>query len=108
MRCRQVDIVLDELQAVGHIMARANPGDLVVVCVDKSAEVFAALEDMTRQAQPGSHGGGVADPDLDPGELHDAAAASGAAAGAAAEDLAMTHPSVNGAPGSHSSVLPEG
>lgn len=90
VRCRQVDIVLDELQAVGHIMARANPGDLVVVCVDKSAEVFAALEDMTRQAQPGSHGDGVADPDLDPVELYDAAAASGAAAGAAAEDLAMS------------------
>ena len=33
---------------------------------------------------------GVADPDLDPVELYDAAAASGAAAGAAAEDLAMS------------------
>ncbi|HRC13906.1 MAG TPA: cyanophycin synthetase, partial [Dermatophilaceae bacterium] len=108
VRCRQVDIVLDELQAVGHIMARANPGDLVVVCVDKSAEVFAALEDMTRQAQPGSHGDGVADPDLDPVELYDAAAASGAAAGAAAEDLAMSPASADEDGESDSEATTEG
>ncbi len=82
-RCRAVETVLDELQAVNHIMARSNPGDLVVVCVDKSAEVFAALEAMTHQAQAGAHGG-VADPDLDPASLSGAAEASGAAAGSVA------------------------
>ena len=34
-RCKQVEIVLDEIEAVRHAMARANPGDLVVICVDK-------------------------------------------------------------------------
>ncbi|MBK8469349.1 MAG: cyanophycin synthetase [Actinomycetales bacterium] len=79
-RCRQLEIVLDELQAVGHVMARANPGDLVVMCVDKSAEVFAALESRTHQAQAGSHSAGTADPDLDPASLTGAAALSGVAA----------------------------
>jgi hypothetical protein len=50
--------------------------------------VFAALEGMTRQAQPGAHPGGVADPDFDPIVLTGAAAASGAAA----EDLALSAP----------------
>ena len=36
-RCKQVEIVLDEIDAVRHAMARANPGDLVVLCVDKHA-----------------------------------------------------------------------
>ena len=34
-RCKQVEVVLDEIEAVRHAMARANPGDLVVICVDK-------------------------------------------------------------------------
>ena len=96
VRCRQVDIVLDELQAVGDVMARANPGDLVVVCVDNSAEVFAALEDMTRQAQPGAHPGGVSDPDFDPVVLTGAAAVSGAAAEGRA--LSTPAPETTGAP----------
>jgi cyanophycin synthetase len=54
VRCRQVDIVLDELQAVGHIMARANPGDLVVVCVDKHPQVMSELENWSLQAQAGA------------------------------------------------------
>ena len=43
-RCKQVEIVLDEIEAVRHAMARANPGDLVVLCVDKHAAVLAELE----------------------------------------------------------------
>ena len=43
-RCKQVEVVLDEIEAVRHAMSRANRGDLVVVCVDKHAEVMAELE----------------------------------------------------------------
>jgi cyanophycin synthetase len=64
-RCRQVEIVLSELDAVRHVMARANPGDLAVVCVDKSAEVFAELEAYSHQAQAGARSSKVGDPDLD-------------------------------------------
>ena len=63
-RCRQVEIVLDEIQAVRHVMARANPGDIVVLCVDQHAAVMAELESMSHQAQPGAHlGEAVGDPD---------------------------------------------
>ena len=40
-------------------MSRANAGDLVVVCVDKHAEVMAELENWSDVAQAGS----VANPD---------------------------------------------
>ena len=35
-------------------MARANKGDLVVICVDKHAEVMTELENWSPQAQAGS------------------------------------------------------
>ena len=35
-------------------MSRANPGDLVVVCVDKHPTVMAELENWSNQAQAGS------------------------------------------------------
>jgi cyanophycin synthetase len=77
-RCRQVEIVLDELTAVRHCMARANPGDLVVLCVDKHATVIGELENMTNQAQAGAHSDEAAgDPDMDPQEMQNAAQASG-------------------------------
>ena len=48
-------------------MARANPGDLVVMCVDQHAMVVAELEELTKQAQAGAHTGARdGDPDLDP------------------------------------------
>ncbi len=50
-RCKQVEIVLDEIEAVRHAMARANNGDLVVVCVDKHPAVMAELENWSNQAQ---------------------------------------------------------
>jgi cyanophycin synthetase len=69
-RCRQVEVVLDEIDAVNHVMARSNPGDLVVMCVDKHAQVVSELENRTHSAQAGSHSSElVGDPDLDPAEL---------------------------------------
>jgi cyanophycin synthetase len=69
-RCRQVEIVLKEIDAVNHVMARSNPGDLVVMCVDKHAQVVAELENRTQSAQAGSHASEiVGDPDLDPALL---------------------------------------
>ena len=78
MRCRQVEIVLNEVDAVRHCMARANPGDVVVLCVDQHAEVLGELEQMTKHAQAGAHSGeGIGDPDLDPGTLTSSAAVEG-------------------------------
>ncbi|MGZ4639613.1 MAG: cyanophycin synthetase [Actinomycetes bacterium] len=64
-RCKQVEIVLDEITAVHHCMARANPGDLVVLCVDKHGPVLAELETISSQAQAGAHvGDALGDPDV--------------------------------------------
>ena len=80
-RCKQVEIVTDELAAVRHVMARANAGDLVVLCADKHAGVLAELEVLSRQAQAGAHTGDVVgDPDLDPRLLTLDAAETGSAA----------------------------
>ena len=87
VRCRQVEIVLDETEAVRHVMARANPGDIVVLTVDQHADVMAELEAMTQQAQPGTHTrDGVGDPDLDPESLHAEATEAGDNAARASED----------------------
>ncbi len=90
VRCRQVEIVLDETAAVRHVMARANPGDIVVMSVDQHAAVMAELESMTKQAQPGTHTrDGVGDPDLDPGTLQEEAREAG---DSAARDLEPAPP----------------
>ena len=68
-RCKQVEIVRDEIEAVRHAMARANQGDLVVICVDKHPAVMAELETWSRQAQAGSSdnpSAPAADPDYSP------------------------------------------
>jgi cyanophycin synthetase len=68
-RCKQVETILDEIDAVRHAMARANRGDLVVVCVDKHPAVMAELENWSQQAHTGasSHPDApVADPDYLP------------------------------------------
>ena len=62
-------MVLDEIEAVRHAMSRANAGDLVVVCVDKHAEVMSELENWSDVAQAGSGGNPdapSADPDYSP------------------------------------------
>ena len=53
-RCKQVEVVLDEIEAIRHAMARANKGDLVVLCVDKHPAVLAELESWSSQAQAGA------------------------------------------------------
>jgi cyanophycin synthetase len=92
VRCRQVETVLTEVDAVRHCLARANPGDVVVLCVDQHAEVVAELEQMTKSAQPGAHAApaGVGDPDLDPAELQSEAQASGNEAAVASESAVET------------------
>jgi cyanophycin synthetase len=70
-RCKQVEEVLDEIGAVRHALSRANPGDLVVICVDKHAAVMAELENWSQQAYAGagaSPGTPAADPDYVPTE----------------------------------------
>jgi len=64
-RCKQVEEVLDEIEAVRHAMSRANVADLVVFCVDKHAAVMSELETWSSQAQAGA---GVSDeaPAADP------------------------------------------
>jgi cyanophycin synthetase len=71
-RCKQVETVLEEIPAVHHCMARANPGDLVVLCVDKHGPVLAELEALSSQAQAGAHTGeAVWDPDHAPAQPGD-------------------------------------
>ena len=53
-RCKQVEVVLDEIDAVRHAMSRANKGDLLVVCVDKHAAVMTELEGWSNQAYAGA------------------------------------------------------
>lgn len=68
-RCKQVEMVLDEIEAVRHAMARANRGDLLVVCVDQHPAVMAELENWSQTAQAGSGAhpdAPVGDPDYTP------------------------------------------
>jgi cyanophycin synthetase len=98
-RCRQVEIVLEELAAVRHCMARANPGDLVILCVDKHPRVIGELETIANQAQAGAHSGEAAgDPDMHPQEMHDAARVSGDLAAANSDDVAAAPKDYRGEP----------
>lgn len=74
-RCRQVLTVLDELEATRHALTLANPGDLIILCVDQHGEVLHELEQLSHQAQAGSRqdDSQTGDPDLDPQELVDEA-----------------------------------
>jgi cyanophycin synthetase len=68
-RCKQVEVVLTEIDAVRHAMSRANKGDLVVLCVDKHPAVMSELETWSHQAQAGSgttDDKATADPDYQP------------------------------------------
>ena len=59
-----------QLDATRHVLARTDPGDLVVMCVDQHAMVVAELEERTKHAQAGARIGlpsaATSDPDLDP------------------------------------------
>lgn len=70
-RVRQIETVLDEHDAVRHAVLRANPGDVVVLCVDQHAKVLNELESFSQKAQAGSRFSDEqpGDPDLDPQEL---------------------------------------
>jgi cyanophycin synthetase len=65
-RCKQLEVIPDEIAAVRHAMSRSNAGDLVVVCVDKHPVVMAELEGWSRMAQAGAGptDAPVGDPDL--------------------------------------------
>ncbi len=69
VRCKQLEVIVDEIEAVRHAMSRANRGDLVVVCVDKHGQVMAELEDWSPHAQAGASTDDddqVRDPDYTP------------------------------------------
>ena len=72
-RCKQLEIIPEEISAVRHALARSNPGDLVVVCVDQHSAVMAELESWSNQAQAGSGGtdAPVGDPDFSPAVASD-------------------------------------
>ena len=44
VRCRDVEVIQDEIEAACIAVSRANPGDLVVVCVDQTTRVWAELQ----------------------------------------------------------------
>ncbi|HEX4685299.1 MAG TPA: cyanophycin synthetase [Nocardioides sp.] len=70
-RCKQIEVVLEEITAVRHALARANPGDLVVICVDQHGRVMSELENWSNRAQAGSGENPeapAADPDYTPAE----------------------------------------
>ncbi|HWL37576.1 MAG TPA: cyanophycin synthetase [Frankiaceae bacterium] len=60
-RCVDLEIVLDELAATRRALEKANPGDLVVVCVDQTRAVWEELQAHTERALAGA-----ADPDARP------------------------------------------
>jgi cyanophycin synthetase len=71
-RCKQIEVVLEEIDAVRHALSRANPGDLVVICVDQHGRVMSELENWSNRAQAGSGenpDAPAADPDYTPAEV---------------------------------------
>ncbi len=52
VRAGNVDVVLDEMDAVRRALDRSRPGDLVVLCVDYATEVFQELEQRRGVASP--------------------------------------------------------
>jgi cyanophycin synthetase len=51
-RAGNVDVVLDEMEAVRRALDRSRPGDLVVLCVDYATEVFKEIEQRRGVASP--------------------------------------------------------
>ena len=48
IRCKQVEIVLDELEATRHAIARSNPGDLIVIGAESYAIQGEPIRDRDR------------------------------------------------------------
>lgn len=93
----QVDIVLDELQAVGEAAGADNPATLsLFASTTQEAEVFAALGGHDPSGPVGSTPEGKFGPRLRPGGLTGAAAVFGAAAEGRA--LSTPVPETTGAP----------
>ena len=53
-RVKQIEVVLDEIEATRVAVEWANPGDLVVVCVDRARAVWDELQTLAKWAQAGS------------------------------------------------------
>jgi cyanophycin synthetase len=60
-RCRDLEVVPDELAATERALAKANPGDLVVLCVDQTNAVWAELQRHAERALAGAR-----EPDPEP------------------------------------------
>ena len=53
-RLKQIEVVLDEIEATRVGVEWANPGDLVVGCVDQAREVWDELQTLGHRAQAGA------------------------------------------------------
>ena len=53
-RLKQYEVVLDEIEATKVAVESANPGDLVVVCVDRARAVWDELQVLANRAQAGA------------------------------------------------------
>ena len=53
-RLKQYEVVLDEIEATKVAVESANPGDLVVVCVDRARAVWDELQAIGNVAQAGA------------------------------------------------------
>ena len=54
LRVKEIEIVLDEIDATRVGVSRANAGDLVVLCVDRARAVWDELQAIGNRAQAGS------------------------------------------------------
>jgi cyanophycin synthetase len=55
-RAKEIDSVLEEIEATRAALVRANPGDLVVLCVDRARAVWDELQLIGHTAQAGAEG----------------------------------------------------
>jgi cyanophycin synthetase len=53
-RVKEIEVVLDEIEATTVSIDRANPGDLVVLCVDRARAVWDQLQAIANVAQAGA------------------------------------------------------
>lgn len=53
-RVKELEVVLDEIDATKAAVRRANPGDLVVLCVDRARDVWDELQSIGQVAQAGA------------------------------------------------------